>query len=85
MVEKRTRRRRGVQNAKADRADVQDVAGKNRQERDRSAEEHGEQVERHRSQHHLIASATYRTPVATLSHTDSFEARVAGGRGCDSR
>ena len=50
----RAQRRRAAQQAQAPGADVQDVLGEDRQQRHRAAEQHREQVERDRAQHHLV-------------------------------
>ena len=47
-------RRRGPQHTQPDRADVEDVAREDRQQRDGAAEEHGEQVQRHGAQQRLV-------------------------------
>ena len=47
--------RRGPQPAEPDRSDVQNLVGKNRQQRCRASEQHGKHIERDRCQNHLLA------------------------------
>ena len=46
----RTDRRRSTQHAETRRPDVEHVSGEHRKQRDRAAEQHGEQVERDRAE-----------------------------------
>ena len=50
----RADRRRRAQHAKPPGTDVQDVGREDRQQRDRPAKEHREEIERHRAEEHLL-------------------------------
>ena len=76
----RAERWRGPEQAQADRPDVEDVAGEDRQQRDRAAEEDGEQVQRHRADEGRACATTYRIPPSRLSRRGSPAIRSGIGR-----
>jgi hypothetical protein len=71
----RAHRRRRAENADRTRSDVEQFRERG-QQRDRAAEEDGEEIERHRREQHLL-SVTNRMPLFRLSPIE-FDSTTAG-------